>query len=135
MHFPLQITHRQMETSEALDEHIAYEAEKLERYFDKIITCRVVVELPHRHSQKGQHFHVTVDLTVPGREIVVGRSPAEKVTHEDPYVAVTEAFKAVRRQLKTTAQRRRREVKRHTLEAAVPARRARKAKVESDAAV
>lgn len=117
MHFPLQITHRQMETSEALDEHIEAEAEKLERYFDKIMSCRVVVELPHRHQHKGQHFHVVVDLSVPGREIVVGRDPDERVTNEDPYVAVTEAFKAARRQLKDTAQRRRREVKRHSLEA------------------
>ena len=117
MHFPLQITHRQMETSQALDEHIEAEAEKLERYFDKIISCRVVVEIPHKHQNKGQHFHVVVDLTVPGREIVVGRDPDERVTHEDPYIAVTEAFKATRRQLKTAAQKRRREVKRHTLEA------------------
>lgn len=117
MHFPLQITHRQMETSQALDEHIEAEAEKLERYFDKIMSCRVVVELPHRSQNKGQHFHVVVDLSVPGREIVVGRDPDARVTHEDPYVAVTEAFKAARRQLKDTAQRRRREVKRHSLDA------------------
>lgn len=117
MHFPLQITHRQMETSTALDEHIEAEAEKLEKFFDKIISCRVVVELPHKHHNKGQHFHVVVDLTVPGREIVVGRDPDARVTHEDPYVAVSEAFKSARRQLKDTAQRRRREVKRHTLDA------------------
>jgi ribosomal subunit interface protein len=117
LHFPLQITHRQMETSSALDEHIEAEAEKLEKFFDKIISCRVVVELPHKHHNKGQHFHVVVDLTVPGREIVVGRDPDGRVTHEDPYVAVSEAFKSARRQLKDTAQRRRREVKRHSLEA------------------
>ena len=117
MHFPLQITHRQMDSSNALDEHIEAEAEKLERFFDKIISCRVVVEVPHKHHNKGQHFHVTVDLSVPGHELVVGRDPDERVTHEDPYVAVSEAFKAVRRQLKDTAQRRRREVKRHSLEA------------------
>jgi ribosomal subunit interface protein len=113
----LQITHRQMETSESLDEHIEAEAEKLERYHDKIISCRVVVELPHRHKSQGQHFHVVVDLTVPGREIVVGRDPDERVTHEDPYVAVSEAFKAARRQLQGAAQKRRREVKRHSLDA------------------
>ena len=134
MHFPLQITHRQMETSAALDEHIEAEAEKLERYFDKIISCRVVVELPHRSQNKGQHFHVVVDLTVPGREIIVGRDPDERVTHEDPYVAVTEAFKAARRQLKTAAQRRRREVKRHTLDASRKvARRAKVAARETSA--
>jgi ribosomal subunit interface protein len=132
LHFPLQITHRQMETSEALDQHIEAEAEKLERYFDKIISCRVVVELPHRHKSKGQHFHVVVDLTVPGREIVVGRDPDERVSHEDPYVAVSEAFKSIGRQLKSQAQKRRREVKRHTLESARPSR---SKKAVEDAAV
>lgn len=115
MNFPLQITHRQMESSLSLDEHIQNEAEKLERYFDKITSCRVVVELPHRHSEKGRHFHVTIEVHVPRHQLVVGRDPEERVTHEDPYIAVTEAFKALRRQLKETAQRRRREVKRHQL--------------------
>ncbi len=133
MHFPLQITHRQMESSPALDEHIQAEAEKLEKFFDKITSCRVVVELPHKHHHKGQHFHVVVDLTVPGREIVVGRDPDGRVTHEDPYVAVSEAFKSARRQLKDTAQRRRREVKRHSLDA--NRRTATRKKAVGDAAV
>jgi ribosomal subunit interface protein len=96
---PLQITYRGMTQSEALSSHIREHLEKLEHFFDGIQGCRVVVDEPHRHKSQGKHFHVLVDLTVPGREIVVGRDPVEHRNFEDPYIAVSEAFEAARRQL------------------------------------
>jgi ribosomal subunit interface protein len=99
----LQITYRGMESSEALSEHIRDEAGKLEQFFDGIVGCHVVVEEPHRHKHQGNAFHVRLDLHVPGREIVVGREPAER-TNPDAYAAVAEAFDAARRQLQHYAE-------------------------------
>ncbi|XXF78624.1 HPF/RaiA family ribosome-associated protein [Myxococcaceae bacterium GXIMD 01537] len=100
----LQVTFRGMETSEALSEHIHQEAGKLEQFFDGIVGCHVVVEEPHRHKQQGRHFHVRVDLHVPGKEIVVGRDTEEHRAHEDAYVAVSDAFDNARRQLQHYAE-------------------------------
>ncbi|HVG62066.1 MAG TPA: HPF/RaiA family ribosome-associated protein [Hyalangium sp.] len=99
MNRPMQITFRGMGPSEAMTEYIRGEAEKLEQFFDRIVGCHVVVEQPHRHQRQGNHFHVRVELHVPGRDIIAGREHAERSTHEDPYQAVSDAFEAARNQL------------------------------------
>jgi hypothetical protein len=49
-----------------------------------------------RHRQ-GTIYHVRVDLTAPGGEVVVNREPGEDHTHEDLHVAIRDAFDAARR--------------------------------------
>ncbi|MES2370216.1 MAG: HPF/RaiA family ribosome-associated protein [Pseudomonadota bacterium] len=52
MKTPLQITFRDIEHSDALEAHIREKAEKLETVFEPIMSCRVVVEMPHRTSTR-----------------------------------------------------------------------------------
>lgn len=107
----LQITLRDMPNSQALDTHIRDKIRKLEDIFSHVISCRVVVEMPHRHHQQGKEFGVNIDLGVPGTEIVVNRRH-----HEDPYVALRDAFDAARRQLEDYVHKLRRETKAHVQE-------------------
>jgi len=100
MNRPLQITYRGMGPSEAMSEYIRDHAQKLEQFFDRIVGCHVVVEQPHKHHRRGKHFHVRVDLHVPGKDIVVTRDHSEREAHEDPYMAVSDAFEAARSQLR-----------------------------------
>ncbi len=111
MKTPLQITFRGFEHSEALETHIREKADKLETFFDPIMFCQVVVELPHQHKNQGNLFNVRLDIGVPGSEIVVNRDE-----HEDAYVALRDAFDAAKRQLEEYAQRLRREIKTHPQE-------------------
>jgi cold shock CspA family protein len=115
MQVPLQITFRHMDSSEALAAVIGERAAELDRLFDRIISCRVAVELQHARHLQGNLFRVRVDLNVPGREIVAGRDPAAHRAHEDPYVAVRDAFDAVRRLLEDYVRERRGEVKMHAV--------------------
>jgi ribosomal subunit interface protein len=108
MKTPLQITFRDFERSDALETHIREKAEKLETYFEPIMSCRVVVEMPHQHKNQGKLFNVRIDIGVPGSEIVVNRHK-----HEDVYVALRDAFDAARRQLEDYGRRLRRETKVH----------------------
>ncbi len=108
MQLPLQITARNMSLSEAAEQTIREKAAKLENFHDKITSCRVVVECPHRHKHQGVLYNVRIDLTVPGAELVVKREP-----NEDLYVAIRDAFDAARRQLQDHARRQRGEVKIH----------------------
>lgn len=87
MQIPLQITFRHMDSSEALAARVRGRAEELERFFDRIVSCRVVVECRHPRRRQGNLIHVRVDLGVPGREIVVGRDPTAHHAHEDAHVA------------------------------------------------
>ncbi len=114
MQLPLQVTFRDIPPSRAIADYVRQKAAKLDTFFDRIMACRVVVEAPHRHHQHGKRYHVRIDLTVPGDELVVGRNPSQNLTHEDPYACVDDAFDDAQRQLQDFARRRRGDVKAHS---------------------
>ncbi len=99
MNLPLQISYRNIGPSEAIEARVREKAEKLETFFGRITSCRVMIEAQERHRRKGRLYHVRIDITVPGGEIVVSRNPKAKQAHEDVYVAIRDAFDAARRQL------------------------------------
>ena len=99
MELPVQVTFRDMPVSDAVEAACWQEAEKLERYYDRITSCRIVVAQSNHRHQKGNHYEIRVDLTVPGREIVVTREPPQHGAHEEILVAIREAFDAARRRL------------------------------------
>jgi len=127
----VQITFRKMQPSEAVAARVRAEAVKLNRYFSRITSCRVVVEAPHRHHQRGAPFHLRIDLGVPGEDIVVTNAPnlskafAQSDTgkwakhleavapHKDMYVTIHDAFRAARRRLEDYVRRLRGDVKIH----------------------
>jgi len=94
MQVPLQITVRDFPQSEALEARIREKAAKLGEFHPRMTSCRVTVEELHKHHQQGRHFQVSLDVRVPGSEIVVNRAH-----HEDVYVALRDAFDAVKRRL------------------------------------
>jgi len=113
MKLPVEITFRNMSASEALENNVRDKVEKLEQFCDRITSCRVVVEAGHRHQHKGNLYHVRIDMTLPGVELVVSRDPAENKNHADVYVAVRDAFDAARKQLDKHVRSNRREAKAH----------------------
>lgn len=134
MNHPLQITFRHMEVSPAVEARIHEEVAALEHFFNRINSCRVVVEAPHRHHQ----FHINIDLRVPGSEIVVNHEPSlhgslargetdewekhleTQPDHKDIYVSIRDAFAAARRQLEDHARVIRGDTKHHAGEATAP---------------
>lgn len=113
MDLPVQITFRQMDPSPAVEAAIRERVERLERFFDRIISARVVVEAPHRHKRKGKLYSVGVDLRVPGGEIVVKHNGPQDHAHEDVYVAIRDSFDAARRLLEDHARTGRGDTKAH----------------------
>lgn len=111
---PLQITFRDMPHSDALESHIREKAAKLDEFFEHIMGCHVVLEQPHGHKNQGKLFHVSIDLTVPNTELVVSRSPKDHQAHEDAYVAIRDAFNAMRRKLQDYSSKMRGDVKKHS---------------------
>jgi ribosomal subunit interface protein len=108
MQVPLQISLHGIEHSDPLYDAVRDKVEKLERYYDRITSCRVVLELEGRHRRKGRQFSVRIDLKVPGDEIVVTREH-----DEDVMVALRDAYDAARRRLEDYARGQRGDVKRH----------------------
>lgn len=113
MNIPLQVTFRNMDPSEFVEARIREKVENLKKFSKDIMSCRVIVEAPHKHHHKGNIYTVKIDITLPGNEIIADRSPKLDHAHEDVYVAIRDAFNAVRRQLEDHARLRRNKVKHH----------------------
>lgn len=95
-----------MESSEAVEARVRELATKLERFYDRITSCHIVVQAPHRSQNKGKLYEVHIQVRVPGDEIVVNREHQRDHAHEDVYVAVRDAFAAMERRLEDFARRR-----------------------------
>lgn len=108
MKLPLQIQFKGLESSEALETAAREKAAALDRFCPDIMSCRVVIELLHKHKNQGRPFEVRLDLTVPGHELAVTR-----VHDGDVYVALRDAFDSMRRQLEEVVRQRRGDEKRH----------------------
>ncbi len=113
MQEPLRIAFRNIEPPIGAEEEVRNRVVELERFFDRIIACAVVVEAHHRHHRQGSLYHVRIELIVPEREIVVRREPPEHHAHEDLHVAIRDAFDAAQRQLQDHAREMRGDVKAH----------------------
>ena len=107
MPIPVQITYRDLSHSDAIDAYVRKRADKLATFMTRIVACRVALEAPHRHKQRGRHYRVRIDLAIPGAELVVARNPDSGREHEDPYAAIDDAFAHAGRRLYEFARRRR----------------------------
>ncbi|HEY5649575.1 MAG TPA: HPF/RaiA family ribosome-associated protein [Nitrospiria bacterium] len=108
MNVPVQITVRNMPASKAVEDNIHERFERLEALCSRATSCRVTIESPPRHSHKGGRFSIRIDLKLPKREVVV-----KKVSNPDIFVAIRDAFNALRRQLEDFRRKQRGEIKTH----------------------
>ncbi len=114
MQVPLQITFRNMESSEAVETDIRKRVDKMNRHHAEMISCRVVVEAPLQHQRKGGLFKVRIDISCPEGKLEINREPSSKHhAHEDVYVVLRDAFNAAGRKLEEYTCRRKGQVKAH----------------------
>lgn len=114
MQVPLEVSFEDIGHSDAIEARIRKEAAKLEQFYDRITSMRVVVARPQHRHQKGDTYRIRLHLTLPGApDIVISRDPAVTGEHEDVYVTIRDAFKAARRQLQDLARKRQEQVKTH----------------------
>lgn len=131
MKLPVEIRFRHMKPSAWIDADLRKRAEKLTTYCRHILSCHAVVEIPHRHHETGNRFHVSLDLVVPGEEIAVTRvanlhAATKQMSarafvkafevegmRKDIRVVIRETFDVARRRLRDYERKRRGEVKTH----------------------
>jgi len=94
MAFPVEISYKDVPHSDRLERLIREEATKLERYYSRIVSGRVLIEHVHHRAP----FHARVELSVPGEELVARRSEKSE-TFMTEELAIHNAFKVVKRQL------------------------------------
>jgi len=106
MQTPLQITFHGIPASEAAEREVRRWVADIEEVFPRLVSCRVSIEIPHQHQQRGRLYRVQVDLGIPGAHLIAGRNADGDPAHEDVYVAIRDAFRAARRQLEGQVRRR-----------------------------
>jgi len=113
MKIPIQISFSNMTPSDAVRARIEELAARLDRFHDRIMSCRVVVSAPNRRQRSGRLYHVSIDLKLPGHEIAINRDPPQHQAHEDVYVAIRDAFEALVRRIEDVSRQRRGDIKAH----------------------
>lgn len=108
---PLQITFRHMDASPAMEARIKQLMERLERFSSNILRAHVTIEPPPQHQRQGGLYDFQLELTVPGEVIAIKHARQSNRAHENPYVALRDAYRAARRKLQDYERIRRGEVK------------------------
>jgi cold shock CspA family protein/ribosome-associated translation inhibitor RaiA len=112
MQEPLQIAFHNMESSPALEQRVRELFGKLERYSHDIVSARIVLEASHRQPHKGS-LGISVNIGLPGRDIVVKREQRLHEADNHNIWVLTEAFDAAGRQVEEYSRMRRHDVKAH----------------------
>jgi ribosome-associated translation inhibitor RaiA len=107
MQIPLRITFRCVPHSEALAALLQRRADELDRLFRGIISCHVVVDLAGHHHFHGDRYRVSINVNLPGHEIVVSHDPADRRQLETARAAANGAFDEIARQLNDWVRRQR----------------------------
>ena len=113
MQVPIEVSFKNMDSSEAIAADIRQRVAKLDHFFEHVTGCHVSVEAPHKHHRKGRHWRVRIVINAPGRQLVVSNEPGDANAHEQLAVALRDAFNAATRQLQDHARTMRGDVKSH----------------------
>ena len=95
MQSPMTVTFLGIAHSDAIEADIRKRAEKLDACCRDIVSCHVVLDLPHRHHEKGNTFTLRITATTRGEEIAVKREGPRNELR----VVIRDAFDVVRRRL------------------------------------
>jgi cold shock CspA family protein len=117
MQVPIKVVYRSLlpQYKEGVEGEVQLLAGKLDKFHPGIISCRIVVEMPHKRHHEGNLFRATITLNVPDKQIVVSREHPVSQIHENIYVAVRHAFDDAIRQLEEYDLIKSRNVKDHDL--------------------
>jgi cold shock CspA family protein/ribosome-associated translation inhibitor RaiA len=101
MQVPIKVVYRNLlpQYKEGIEGEVRLLAGRLDKFHPDIISCRIVVEMPHKRHHEGNLFRATITLNIPDKQIVVSREHPFSQIHENIYVAVRHAFDDAIRQL------------------------------------
>jgi ribosomal subunit interface protein len=115
MQRPLEITFKDLDSSDFIRDLVKERVERLDRFHRHIIGCRVVIEAPHR-SAEGHNppLGISVEVDVANRPRIVAKEvEAQRTMKGDHLSAINRAFEAIERQLEELSDKQRGEVKFH----------------------
>jgi ribosome-associated translation inhibitor RaiA len=114
MQTPLEIAFQNSEPSEAVRSEVARLAKRLEKFSDRITSCKVTVVVPQTRHRHGDLFKIDIRIAMPDhKDIIVNKTHGDAHEHEHVLVAIKDAFSAAQRQIEDCAREMRGQVKPH----------------------
>ena len=95
-----QIVFHNIDQSTSISDAVNKRISKLQRFCDRILAGRVVLDSPHNNHHKGKVYSVGLEIHTPSKEVRVNQEQHDNHAHENLYVAIRDAFNAAERQLK-----------------------------------
>lgn len=113
MQTPLELSFKNVAPSDEIKALVAEKARHLETFYDGITSFHVYIRAPHGSQRRGNLYEVTIEVRVPGTELVVHLNQKDAARHEHLRVAVRDAFAAMAQELKSWKDKVRGDVKTH----------------------
>jgi putative sigma-54 modulation protein len=89
-----------LEKSDAVENKVRDKVAKLQRHFDRMTACRVVLEAPNRNAAKAKVFQVKIEISVPsGKPIIINHEREGANAQDDLSLAIRDAFEAATRRV------------------------------------
>ncbi len=116
MDVPLELSFENISSSETVERRVRERVAKLDRLYNHLVACRVAVRAPHNQHGKGNVPEVRIEMSVPGKDLVVSDAPhhpKESFQKHDVYQVLDASFDVAERRLNDFKEQQRGEVKRH----------------------
>jgi hypothetical protein len=94
MRLPVRISFQNVPSSNAISELVRQHAWDLQASFPRIANCEVAIENPG-----GSQLKVRIDLSTPGRRLIVERATAATGSGTDAFGLIADAFEGARVEL------------------------------------
>ncbi len=94
------ISYHNLDHSPAVDDLVQERIAALERRYDRITGCEVMLDAPQKKKRHGRVFRVRLSLRLPGPDLSVSREVAQGSAQDDLILAVNRAFSATEKALK-----------------------------------
>lgn len=99
MKLPLQISFKNLQRDELITKLVKDKAAKLDTLCRGVIQCRVTITAPHHTDGQGNFYDLSIDVSVPGKEIVWSHPGQHEIANNDIRHVLAVAFDSVYHQL------------------------------------
>lgn len=100
MQIPPEIAFQHIDPSDEIKALVEEKSAEFERFYDGIAGCHVCIRAPHRSQRSRQSCDVTVEVRVPGNELLVHSGQGDASAIDQLPVAVRNAFATMAARLK-----------------------------------
>lgn len=111
MQIPLELSFQHVEPDDEAKEYVRQRVDYLGQLFDGITSCSVHIAVPQNRQKQGHLYDITIEVRVPGKELVVSNRKNDAVQHQHLQIALRDSFAIIERDLKIYKQKVRGEVK------------------------